>query len=179
MLDISKDNVIDHIDRDITNNHISNLRNITHQENDFNRTDVITAVSAVRFEQSTCVGLKMVVVKFIIDALTANFATDGNSDLVIINAQTIRIDINGMLSDLPPYAMLSLKQLEFISDADLAAGLVMVYKGSVANQMSMNKGDPVLAICPFDHTKGALYLEKKKEANVHEPCTLNDGQTQI
>jgi hypothetical protein len=34
--------------------------------------DVITAVSAVRFEQSTLVGLKMVVVKFIIDALTAD-----------------------------------------------------------------------------------------------------------
>jgi len=68
-----------------------------------------------------------------------------------------------MLNDLPPYAMLSLKQLEFISDFDLAAGLVMVYKGTVSNQMNIGKGDPVLAICPFDHTKGTNYHYKAPE----------------
>tara|TARA_R110000803_G_scaffold28235_1_gene65443 strand:+ start:714 stop:1187 length:474 start_codon:yes stop_codon:yes gene_type:complete len=91
-----------------------------------------------------------------------NAASD-NSDIITTTAQTIRININGMLNDLPPYAMLSLKQLEFISDFDLAAGLVMVYKGTVSNQMNINKGDPVLAICPFDHTKGALYHYKAPE----------------
>ena len=89
-----------------------------------------------------------------------NYSTDGNSDIITINAGNIRININGMLSDLPPYAMLSLKQLEFISGTDLAAGLIMVYKGTVTNQMNINKGDPILAICPFDHTKGALYHYK-------------------
>ena len=34
--DSSKDNVIDHIDQIKTNNHISNLRNVTQQENRFN-----------------------------------------------------------------------------------------------------------------------------------------------
>ena len=36
--DSSMDNVIDHIDNEPTNNHISNLRNVTQQENQFNRT---------------------------------------------------------------------------------------------------------------------------------------------
>lgn len=36
LLDNSKDNVIDHIDQDKTNNHISNLRVVTNQENQFN-----------------------------------------------------------------------------------------------------------------------------------------------
>jgi hypothetical protein len=56
-----------------------------------------------------------------------------------------------MLNDLPPYAMLSLKQLEFISSSELNSGLVMVFKGSVSNQMNIGKGDPVLAVCPFQH----------------------------
>ena len=89
-----------------------------------------------------------------------NYSTDGNSDIVTSNAQSIRININGMLNDLPPYAMLSLKQLEFVSDEDLAAGLVMVFKGTVSNQLNINKGDPVMAICPFDYVKGANYHHK-------------------
>tara|TARA_R110000803_G_scaffold183754_1_gene246093 strand:- start:144 stop:641 length:498 start_codon:yes stop_codon:yes gene_type:complete len=35
--DSSKYNLIDHVDRIKTNNHISNLRNVTNQENGFNR----------------------------------------------------------------------------------------------------------------------------------------------
>ncbi len=38
LLDSSKENVIDHIDRNRTNNCISNLRNVSQQENLFNRT---------------------------------------------------------------------------------------------------------------------------------------------
>tara|TARA_R100000900_G_C3238837_1_gene144748 strand:- start:77 stop:550 length:474 start_codon:yes stop_codon:yes gene_type:complete len=91
-----------------------------------------------------------------------NYSGD-NSDIITITAQTIRINITGMLTDLPPYAMLSLKQLEFISDVDLAAGLIMVYKGAVSNQMNINKGDPVLAICPFEYVKGTNYHHKAPE----------------
>ena len=91
-----------------------------------------------------------------------NYSSD-NSDIITTTAQTIRININGMLNDLPPYAMLSLKQLEFVSDEDLAAGLVMVFKGAVSNQMNINKGDPVLAICPFEYQKGANYHHKAPE----------------
>tara|TARA_R110001606_G_scaffold165998_1_gene310467 strand:+ start:456 stop:932 length:477 start_codon:yes stop_codon:yes gene_type:complete len=92
-----------------------------------------------------------------------NYAVGGNSDIVTSNAQTIRININGMLNDLPPYANISLKQLEFISGTDLASGLVMVYKGTASNQMNIGKGDPIMAICPFDHTKGSLYHYKAPE----------------
>ena len=92
-----------------------------------------------------------------------NWSTDGNSDIVTSNAQTIRININGMLNDLPPYVMLSLKQLEFVSDEDLAAGLVMFFKGTVTNQLTINKDDPILAICPFDHVKGTNYHHKAPE----------------
>lgn len=91
-----------------------------------------------------------------------NAASD-NSDIITTTATSIRININGMLNDLPPYAMLTLKQLEFISDFDLASGLIMVFKGAVSNQMNIGKGDPVLAICPFDHTKGTLYHHKAPE----------------
>ena len=93
-----------------------------------------------------------------------NYSSD-NSDIITTTAQTIRINIAGMLNDLPPYAMLSLKQLEFVSDEDLAAGLVMVFKGAVSNQMNINKGDPVLAICPFDYTKGTNYHHKAPDYN--------------
>tara|TARA_B110000285_G_scaffold65280_1_gene75031 strand:+ start:166 stop:639 length:474 start_codon:yes stop_codon:yes gene_type:complete len=91
-----------------------------------------------------------------------NEASD-NSDIITTSASSIRININGMLNDLPPYAMLSLKQLEFVSDEDLASGLIMVFKGAVSNQMNIGKGDPVLAICPFDHVKGTNYHHKAPE----------------
>ena len=91
-----------------------------------------------------------------------NAASD-NSDIITTTASSIRININGLLNDLPPYAMLSLKQLEFVSDEDLAAGLIMVFKGAVSNQMNIGKGDPVLAICPFDHVKGTNYHHKAPE----------------
>ena len=91
-----------------------------------------------------------------------NAASD-NSDIITTSASSIRININGMLNDLPPYAMLSLKQLEFVSDEDLASGLIMVFKGAVSNQMNIGKGDPVLAICPFDHVKGTNYHHKAPE----------------
>lgn len=91
-----------------------------------------------------------------------NYSSD-NSDIITTTASSIRINITGMLNDLPPYAMLSLKQLEFVSDEDLAAGLIMVFKGAVSNQMNINKGDPVLAICPFEYQKGTNYHHKAPE----------------
>lgn len=91
-----------------------------------------------------------------------NAASD-NSDIITTTASSIRINITGMLNDLPPYAMLSLKQLEFVSDEDLASGLIMIFKGAVSNQMNIGKGDPVLAICPFDHVKGTNYHHKAPE----------------
>ena len=93
-----------------------------------------------------------------------NAASD-NSDIITTSASSIRININGLLNDLPPYAMLSLKQLEFISASELNSGLVMVYKGSVSNQMNIGKGDPVLAVCPFDsiNVAGNLFHYKAPE----------------
>ena len=93
-----------------------------------------------------------------------NSASD-NSDIITTSASSIRININGMLNDLPPYAMLSLKQLEFISASELNSGLVMVFKGAVSNQMNIGKGDPVLAVCPFDsiNVAGNLFRYKAPE----------------
>jgi len=93
-----------------------------------------------------------------------NAASD-NSDIITTSASSIRINITGMLNDLPPYAMLSLKQLEFISASELNSGLVMVYKGSASNQMNIGKGDPVLAVCPFDsiNVAGNLFHYKAPE----------------
>ena len=42
-----------------------------------------------------------------------------------------------------------LKQLEFVSDEDLAAGLVMVFKGAVSNQMNINKETLSLRYVPL------------------------------
>jgi hypothetical protein len=93
-----------------------------------------------------------------------NAASD-NSDIITTTASSIRININGLLNDLPPYAMLSLKQLEFISASELNSGLVMVFKGAVSNQMNIGKGDPVLAVCPFDsiNVAGNLFRYKAPE----------------
>ena len=93
-----------------------------------------------------------------------NAASD-NSDIITTSASSIRININGLLNDLPPYAMLSLKQLEFISASELNSGLVMVFKGAVSNQMNIGKGDPVLAVCPFDsiNVAGNLFRYKAPE----------------
>jgi len=93
-----------------------------------------------------------------------NAASD-NSDIITTSAASIRININGLLNDLPPYAMLSLKQLEFISASELNSGLVMVFKGAVSNQMNIGKGDPVLAVCPFDsiNVAGNLFHYKAPE----------------
>ena len=93
-----------------------------------------------------------------------NAASD-NSDIITTSASSIRININGLLNDLPPYVMLSLKQLEFISASELNSGLVMVFKGAVSNQMNIGKGDPVLAVCPFDsiNVAGNLFRYKAPE----------------
>ena len=93
-----------------------------------------------------------------------NAASD-NSDIISTTAESIRIDINGLLTDLPPYAMLSLKQLEFISASELNSGLVMTFKGSASNQMNIGKGDPVLAVCQFDsiNVAGNLFHYKAPE----------------
>jgi hypothetical protein len=108
-----------------------------------------------------------------------NYSTDGNSDIVTSNAQSIRININGMLNDLPPYAMLSLKQLEFVSDEELAAGLVMVFKGTVSNQLNINKGDPVLAVCPFSHSNAAGNLFHYKAPEYGCPLMIAGNIQQI
>jgi len=108
-----------------------------------------------------------------------NYSTDGNSDIVSTTAESIRININGMLNDLPPYAMLSLKQLEFISATDLASGLVMVFKGTVSNQMNINKGDPVMAICPFDSVNAAGNLFRYKAPEYGCPLMIAGNIQQI
>ena len=108
-----------------------------------------------------------------------NAAVDGGSDIVTSNAQTIRININGMLNDLPPYAMLSLKQLQFISGSDLASGLVMVYKGTASNQMNIGKGDPIIAICPFSHSNAAGNLFHFKAPEYGCPVMISGNIQQI
>ena len=80
------------------------------------------------------------------------------SDLVtIINNDRIRININGLLSALPPYALISLHQLEYITATEVNTGLIMMFSGDAANQMNLNKTDSVLSLCKFDYTKGTNY----------------------
>jgi hypothetical protein len=107
-----------------------------------------------------------------------NSASD-NSDIITTSASSIRININGMLNDLPPYAMLSLKQLEFISGSELNSGLVMVFKGAVSNQMNINKGDPVLAVCPFDSVNVAGTLFRYKAPDFGCPLMIAGNIQQI
>jgi hypothetical protein len=108
-----------------------------------------------------------------------NNSVEGNSDIVTSNAQSIRININGMLNDLPPYAMLSLKQIEFISGSELASGLVMIFKGTASNQMNIGKGDPVLAICPFSHSNAAGNLFHYKAPEYGCPLMIAGNIQQI
>lgn len=81
-----------------------------------------------------------------------------SSDLVtIINAEKIRININGLLSSLPPYALISLHQLEYITSTEVNEGLVLMFRGDASNQMNLNKTDSVLSLCKYDYTKGTNY----------------------
>ena len=107
-----------------------------------------------------------------------NAASD-NSDIITTTASSIRINITGMLNDLPPYAMLSLKQIEFISGSELASGLVMVFKGAVSNQMNIGKGDPVLAVCPFSHSNAAGNLFHYKAPEYGCPLMIAGNIQQI
>lgn len=80
------------------------------------------------------------------------------SDLVTINnAEKIRLNINGLLNSLPPYALISLHQLEYITSTDVDDGIVMMFSGDASNQMNLNKTDSVLSLCKFDYTKGSNY----------------------
>jgi len=88
-----------------------------------------------------------------IDTKAAN-----TSDLVtIINNDRIRININGLLSALPPYALISLHQLEYITATEVNTGLIMMFSGDAANQLNLNKTDSVIGLCKFDYTKGTNY----------------------
>ena len=101
-----------------------------------------------------------------------------NGDLVkLINNDTLRLNINGLLSDLPPYALISLQQLELISDSDLPNGLVAKLKNGTSNQMNLNKTDSVLGVCTFEYTKGTFY--HYKEPNVSFPLMISGNIQQI
>ena len=105
-------------------------------------------------------------------------AAIANGDLVKkINNDTLRLNINGLLSDLPPYALVSLQQLEFISDIDLSSGLVAKLKNGTSNQMNLNKTDSVLGVCTFEYTKGTFY--HYKEPNVSFPLMISGNIQQL
>lgn len=84
-------------------------------------------------------------------------------DLVNFGNNRLRINVNGLLNDIPPYALLRLCQLEFIAPGDLSDGVIMKFAGDSSNHMNLNKNDSVLAICQFDYTKGTKYHYKQPE----------------
>lgn len=88
----------------------------------------------------------------------AGTSSETSSDLVkVINNERIRININGLLSSLPPYALISLHQLEYITSTEVNEGIIMMFSGNASNQMNLNKTDSVLSLCKFDYTKGTNY----------------------
>ena len=84
-------------------------------------------------------------------------------DLVTISNNRIRINFNGLLNDIPPYAMIRLLQLEYDSPVDLTDGIIMKFAGDCSNHMNLNKSDSVLSLCVFDYTKGTQYHYKQPE----------------
>lgn len=84
-----------------------------------------------------------------------------SGDLVKLSNNVLRLSLNGLLMDVPPYAKVSLRQLQYISDSDQADGLILKMKNGNGNQMNLNKTDSVVAICPFEYTKGTNYHYKE------------------
>jgi len=62
-----------------------------------------------------------------------------------------------LLTSLPPYALISLHQLEYVTDTEIDQCLVMMFSGDASNQINLNKTDSVLSLCKFDYTKGTNY----------------------
>lgn len=99
------------------------------------------------------------------------------NELVLFQGNHIKLNINGLLSDLPPYALISVKQLQFVSPNDFANGLILKITNGVSNQMNLNRRDSVLGICPFEYTKGTNY--HFQEANISFPVMIAGNIQQI
>ena len=82
-------------------------------------------------------------------------------DLVVVNGNKIRLDINGLLMGLSRYALISLIQLKYISQVDLDyGGMTLKISTDTTNQISLNKMDSTLAICQFEPTAGDTFNYK-------------------
>ena len=66
---------------------------------------------------------------------------------------TLKLNINGLLENLPPYVNVKLVQLEYITEEELMNGLVLKITRDASNQLNLNKTDSVLGICTFEYTR--------------------------
>jgi hypothetical protein len=106
------------------------------------------------------------------------FAKD-SSDLVTINGNYLRMNINSLLKDIPPYINLSVVQLEFISPDDLQNGLILKIKADSANQLNLNKVDSVLDILDFSYTKGTIHTYRNHHNKFHVTLSGNTSQIEV
>ena len=102
-----------------------------------------------------------------------------SSDLITTSGNYLRMNINSLLKDIPPYINASVTQLEIISQDDLEDGVVFKIKADSANQLNLNKVDSVLGILEFSYLKGTNHVYKNHRNQFNVTLSGNTSQLEV
>jgi hypothetical protein len=106
------------------------------------------------------------------------FAKD-SSDLITTSGDYLRMNINSLLKDIPPYINVSIVQIEYISPDDLVSGVVLKIKADSANQLNLNKVDSALCLLEYSLVKNAIYFYKNHRNKFYTTLGGNTSQLEI
>jgi len=102
-----------------------------------------------------------------------------SSDLTTISGDYLRMNINSLLKDIPPYINVSVVQIEYDSPDDLVNGVVLKIKADAANQLNLNKVDSVLGLLEFSYTKGTNHVYKNHQNQFYTTLSGNTSQLEV
>jgi hypothetical protein len=106
------------------------------------------------------------------------FAKD-SSDLITTSGDYLRMNINSLIKDIPPYINVSIVQIEYISPDDLVSGVVLKIKADGANQLNLNKVDSALCLLEYSLVKNAIYFYKNHRNKFYTTLGGNTSQLEI
>jgi hypothetical protein len=106
------------------------------------------------------------------------FAKD-SSDLITTSGDYLRMNINSLIKDIPPYINVSIVQIEYISPDDLVSGVVLKIKADSANQLNLNKVDSALCLLEYSLVKNAIYFYKNHRNKFYTTLGGNTSQLEI
>ena len=106
------------------------------------------------------------------------FAKD-SSDLLTISGDYLRMNINSLLKDIPPYIMVSIVQIEYVSPDDLVNGVVLKIRADAANQLNLNKVDSALCLLEYSYVKANTFFYKNHRNQFYTTLSGNTSQLEI